>query len=157
MEESSIENQEELLSFDSIAREQLSEAARWARFLAIMGFIACGIIVLAGIGMGIVYFFINTASTRYNYSGSFMNSAGRSGFIGLLYIIASVIFLFRCLYMYRFADKMRSGLHVRSRDQVNESFLNLKKMFRYNGIMTIVLVLLYVVILLAALIVAVNR
>ena len=38
MEESSIENQEELLSFDSIAREQLSEAARWARFLAIMGF-----------------------------------------------------------------------------------------------------------------------
>jgi len=52
---------------------------------------------------------------------------------------------------------MRSGLQERSQHAVNESFLNLKKMFRYNGIMTIVLVLLYVVILLAALIIAVNR
>ena len=86
-----------------------------------------------------------------------MNTPGRSGFIGLVYIIMAAIFLFRCLYLYRFANKMRSGLQQRSQHEINESFLNLKKMFRYNGIITVVLVLLYVVILLAALMMAVNR
>ena len=157
MEESSIEHQQELLSLDSIAREQLSEAARWARFLAIMGFIACGIMVVAGICTGIMYSYVSTVSNRYTYSGRVMNTAGRSGFLALVYIIMSAIFLFRCLYLYRFANKMRSGLQERSQQEVNESFRNLNKMFRYNGIMTIVLVLFYIVIILAGLIIAVNR
>jgi len=79
MEELSVENQDKLLSFDSIAREQLSEAARWARFLAIMGFIACGIIVVAGICMGIMYSYVSTVSNRYNYSGRVMNTPAGLG------------------------------------------------------------------------------
>ena len=42
-----VENREGKLLVDPIAREQLSEAARWAKFLAIIGFIACGIMIAA--------------------------------------------------------------------------------------------------------------
>lgn len=155
--ETPVENREEALFVDPIACEQLSEAARWAKFLAIMGFIACGIMVVAGMLMAIAYFFMNHVPARYGYSGRAINTAGRSGFTGVVYLGGAVLYLFRCLYLYRFAVKMRSGLHERSQDELNESFTNLKKMFRYNGILTIVLVLLYVVILFAVMIAALNR
>lgn len=122
-----------------------------------MGFIACTIIVVAGIWMGIMYSYVSTVSNWYNYSGGVVNTPGRSGFIGLVYIIMAAIFLFRCLYLYRFANKMRSGLQEHSQHAVNESFRNLNKMFRYNGIITVVLVLLYGVIFVVAVIIAVNR
>lgn len=152
-----VENREGKLLVDPIAREQLSEAARWAKFLAIIGFIACGIMIAAGILITIIYFFMNHVPTRDGYSGRAINGAGRSGFMGAIYLGGAVLYLFRCLYLYRFAVKMKSGLHERSQEDLNESFANLKKMFRYNGILTIVLVLLYVVILFAVMIAALNR
>ncbi len=149
--------QEETLSIDSIAREQLAEAARWARFLAIMGFIGCGIIVIAGIMMAIFSSLMSQVSTGYSYSGRPVQTFGRSALIGIMYVIGSAVFFIRCLYLYRFANKMKTGLHKRNQDELNESFQNLKKMFRYNGILTIVVVALYIVILFAAMIAALNR
>ncbi len=155
--ETPMEQQEELLSLDLMAREQLGEAARWARFLAIMGFIACGIMVVAGVMIAIVYSFVNRIQTRYTYTGRAINTVNRSGMIGVTYIIMAVLMFFSCLYLFRFANKMRSGLHEQSRDEIHESFLNLKKLFKYNGILTIVLVAFYTVILFAAMIAFLNR
>lgn len=149
--------QQETISVDSIAREQLSEAARWARFLAIMGFIGCGIIVIAGILMTLFASFMSQVSTGYSYSGRPVQTFGRSALIGILYVIGSAVFYVRCLYLYRFANKMRTALRERDQQELNESFRNLKKMFRFNGILTIVIVALYVIILFAAMITAMNR
>ncbi len=152
-----LETQAESISLDSIARENLSQAANWARLLAIMGFIGCGVILIAGIFMGLFFSFMNHIPTRYNYSGSAISAANRTGMIGVIYSIGALLFFFRCLYLFRFANKMRSGLQKRSQDEVNQSFNNLKKLFRYNGIMTLVIVSLYMVMLFAVMIAALNR
>ena len=155
--ETPMEQQEQLLTVDLMAREQLAEAARWARFLAIMGFIACGIMVVAGVMVSIIYSFVNRIQTRYSYSGRAVNTFNRSAFVGIMYVIMAVLMFFSCLYMFRFANKMRAALHEQSRDEMNESFLNLKKLFKYNGILTIVLVAFYVMILFAAMFSFLNR
>ncbi|MGZ3959608.1 MAG: hypothetical protein ACXVBT_17095, partial [Flavisolibacter sp.] len=40
------------LQIDSMTKTHLAETARWGRFLAIVGFIMCGLIVLGGIAFG---------------------------------------------------------------------------------------------------------
>ena len=155
--ETPMEKQEEILTVDFLAREQLAEAARWAKFLAIMGFIGCGIIVVVGGFITIMYSNMNRIQTRYPYSGRTINTVRSSAFIGIFYLIIAVIGFVGCLYLFRFAHKMKTGLHERSQAEVNESFTYLKKLFRYHGIMTIVVIALYVVVLFAGVIVFLNR
>lgn len=156
--ETPTEQEEEILTVDFMAREQLSEAARWARFLAIMGFIGCGLLVIVGVSVSLFYYNLNHMPVRYGYTYRTVNNGfGRMVFIGIVYAIMAVVCFFSCLYLYRFAGRMKEGLHERSQDQVNESFRNLKKMFRYNGILTIVMVAFYIVMLFAGMIAFLNR
>ncbi len=151
------ENQNESLLTDSIVREQLSEAARWAKFLAIMGFIGCGLIVIIGICLSLFFSYLNSSiSSRYTYSEGAFRS-GRTSFIWIFYIIGSVLYFFRCLFLYRFAVKMKSGLHERNEEEMTESFRNLKRLFKYNGILTIVVISIYVIFLFAGMILVLNR
>ena len=132
------------VTLDLFAREQLSEAARWAKFLAIIGFVVCGLIGLLGIWL----LLFSSLAKSYNYQGSMAFKRGT--LIWVLYFFISVLYFFRCLFLYRFAIKMKSGLHFRNQEEVNASFNNLKKLYRYNAILTIGGIIIYVLLFLTA-------
>lgn len=155
--EPTFEKRDAVLIVDAISRDHLAEAARWAKFLAVMGFIGCVILVVAGIIMSVLFSYIGALSTKYSHSGISVNPARMSSILGVIYILISVILFFRYLFLYRFADKMKSGLRMRSQDQINESFKNLKKMFRYAGIITIIGVLCYIIFFIAGAIMALSN
>ena len=128
------------LQVDSTVQSYLGETARWAKFLAIMGFIGCGICALIGIFAGSVI-------------GASMNAfGGRSGMGGLvtaIYLAMAVLLFLPCLYTYNFGSRMQVAIRSNDQEQLTQSFRNLKSHYKYMGILTIVYLGLLVLLMVA--------
>lgn len=134
---------------DPTSRVHLAEAARWARFLAIVGFVMCGLVVIIGIFAGSIM-----SSMMSGYSEEFGGRArfggGLGAFMSILYIGFAILYFFPCLFLFRFANLMKTALNTNEQGTLNTSFQNLKIMFRYVGILTIIVLSIYAIIFLLA-------
>jgi Family of unknown function (DUF5362) len=127
------------LHVDHNVSAYLSETARWAKFMAIMGFIGCGFMLLFSLFMGS---FINAALLRMGGSAAGLGYMG--GFFSFIYIVIAIVYFFPCLYLYNFASKMQVAIRSNDQDQLSISFRNLKSCFRFIGIFTIIVLALWV-------------
>ncbi len=138
------------LTIDPLTKAHLTETAKWARFLAIVGMVALVLMILFGI------FFSSMMATSTNPFEE-PTEAGRGLMSGvgvamaLLYIVMAIIWFFPLLYLLRFANSMKSALHGNDQNALNVSFQNLKSCFRYVGIFTIISLLIYALIFVFAL------
>lgn len=134
------------LSIDPVIKSHLAETARWGKFLAIVGFVLCGLIAIGGIVMASTF-----GSVERTYGNTGMDAAfGRtfgSVFI-VVYLIVAVLYFFPCLFLLRFSAKMKSALTADNQTDLTLSFQNLKVMFRYVGILTIIALSFYAIALL---------
>jgi|SRR5688572_1943424 hypothetical protein len=127
------------LGIDPISKTHLGEAARWAKFIAILGFIFCGFIVLMAIFAGSLLARMGNTSTYDTYGDN--NAAVSSAVsiaVAVYYIIIATVVFFGYLFLYRFATKMKTALLTNDQEVLNSSFQNLKIMFRYVGILFII-------------------
>lgn len=118
------------LQVDSIAVSHLSETAKWAKFLAIMGFIFTAIIIIVALFAGTIF----STLTAGNGAAGLMSTGILTGF----YLAFAVVYFVLSLYMYRFAVKMQAGLQAPDQESFNLSLMNLKLVYRIMGILTIV-------------------
>lgn len=104
------------------------QSAKWAMFFAVLLFTIFGLISLA------MLFII-------------LSSSGIGGFIGLAFILAlyAAILFFPGLYYYRFSTQLRGALRNEDGVQLDEAFLNLRRFYVYCGILTVILIALFVV------------
>ena len=135
------------LNIDPAAKAHLSEAARWARFLSIVGFVVIGLIVLVGVFAGSI---LGTMGS--GLGGNDMGSARVTGgimgsLLVVVYILVAALDFFPCLFLFRFASKMKTALAADDQETLNTSFQNLKKLFRFMGIVTIIVLAFYAIIL----------
>jgi hypothetical protein len=140
------------LQVSPLAQSYLTESAKWGTFLAIMGFILCGI-------MMIVAFFIPVFLTQlppYNNMPSQFNSGMKIG-MTILYLLLALLFFFPCFYLYKFSVKMQSAVKVVSQENFDESLMNLKSMFKFYGIFTIIILSFYALAFIIGIIAAVMR
>ena len=124
------------LSIDPTTKTHLSEAARWARFLAIVGMIGLALMILFGI-FGSAMLFSSTSGFDDTYGSSGM-AAYSSGVFAAYMIVIAALYFFPLLFTLRFANKMRTALNANDQQALNTSFQNLKICFRYIGILTII-------------------
>jgi len=128
------------LSIDPLIKSHLSEAARWGKFLAIVGFVMCGLIVLGGI---IVATTVGSVERTYGSDiGTSISSSFSSAFI-FIYIVVAVLYFFPCLFLLRFSNKMKSALAADNQADLTASFQNLKVLLRYVGILIIIVLAIY--------------
>jgi hypothetical protein len=127
---------------DQASRAHLSEAAKWAKFLAIVGFIMCGLIVVVAIFAGSI-FTMMSGSYNDGYRSSARLTGGMGAFVAIFYIGFAILFFFPYLFLFRFANHMKNALNSNEQLTLNASFQNLKIMFRYVGILTIVMLSFY--------------
>jgi hypothetical protein len=120
------------LQVDHQASGFLGETARWAKFLAILGFISCGLLVLAALFLGTLIAYFS------RIGGGTPMPGGMGAFVSVFYILMALLYFFPCLYLFNFASKMQIALRNNDQDHLNESFKNLKSTFRFVGILTIV-------------------
>lgn len=150
MEQHTEQNQETSLfgfGIDQSSRAHLSEAAKWAKFLAIVGFVMCGLIVVIAIFAGS---FLAMMSNTYNdgYGSSAKLTGGVGTVVTIFYIGIAILFFLPYLFLFRFATRMKTALNTNDQLTLNTSFQNLKIMFRYVGILTIVMLSFYALALL---------
>ena len=126
------------LQVSPVSQTFLNEAARWGKFVAIIGFIFCGLIV-------ILAFFIPTLIMNlppYNQIASTMTSAMSVG-LTIGYLLLSLLVFFPCLYLYKFSVKMKVALGSVSQENFETSLQNLKSLLKFYGILFIILLSFY--------------
>jgi hypothetical protein len=127
------------LQVDHQATAYLGDTARWAKFLAIIGFIACGLIVLMAIFAGsFIAGSFGRLGGESGISGAGGLAAAGGAFFTILYLAIAVLYFFPCLYLFNFAKKMQIALRSNDQEQLNHSFRNLKALYRFLGILAII-------------------
>jgi len=135
------------LSIDQDAHTYLSESARWAKFLAIVGFVTCGIIAVVAFVVGPIL-----SATAFSSLPNNGLSAIGGGMITALYLVIAVLYFFPCLFLFRFAVRLKAALHDNDQVRLTSSLKSQKMLFRYVGITTIIVLSIYAVALVVGLI-----
>ncbi|HEU4901804.1 MAG TPA: DUF5362 family protein [Flavisolibacter sp.] len=128
------------LSIDPATKIHLAETARWARFLAIIGFVLIVFMVALGVYSSLTISRYEDMFNGYRGSRSIVDSVGVG--VSIVYVIMAVVAFFPLLFMLRFANQMRSALSSNNQALLTSSFQNLKIYFRYLGIITIIFLVL---------------
>ena len=136
------------LQIDTGNTPYLAETAKWAKFLAIMGFIFCGLMIIVGLFAGTIF-------TAYFNQASSLGTDGGLGTLGagvftVIYILIALIYFIPCLYLFNFASKMQAALRTNDQVNLNASFRNLKACFKFWGILLIICLCFYAIILITA-------
>jgi hypothetical protein len=127
------------ISVNNEIKEYLTETSKWGKFLAIVGYIGMGLLFLLGLGV-MIGFSIFSSMSKMNFP---------IGVLGLVYIIIAVVYYFPVNYLYKFSTRMRAGIESNDQEVVTNGFENLKSLFKFMGIFTIVVLSIYVLALIA--------
>ena len=138
MEILDFETNETGLNITPQSREYLRETAKWAKFLAILGFIFVGLFILVAIALGVA---VN--SSRGDFPVGF-----NPIYFSLLYIILSAVYLFPTLFLYQFANKTKQALLSNNTPLLTEALENQKSFFKFWGIFMIIFLSFYALLIL---------
>lgn len=132
------------LQVDQQCAAYLLETARWNKFLAIVWFIICGLMIVFSLFAGSM--FAAMFSTMPGMEGPgrvFGASAGVV--ITIAYMVAALIQLIPNIFRYKFATQAMGA--VRNNDQAlfNRSINNLRIYSKFWGILTIIIIAFYVI------------
>ncbi len=137
--ENNLQNENEnQLTINKEISYYLLETTKWAKFLAIIGYIGIGLLIALAL---FVMFGLSQLS-------QYTSMPFPMGFIGVLYIIIAVIHYFPVNYLYKFSVQTRKALDLNDSIPLTSGFKNLKSMFRFIGIFTIVVLSIYILALL---------
>jgi hypothetical protein len=140
------------LSIDPATKAHLAEAAKWAKFLAIVGMVFLALLIIFGFFGAAILF-----STASNFGGpEYGSMRGMSGFASTFFavyiVIAAIIWFFPLLYTLRFASQMKIALAGNDQQALNKSFQNLKICLRFLGIVTIIILAIYAIVIVFAIV-----
>ncbi len=138
------------LQLDQQSVNYLNESARWARFLSIVGFISCGIMVIVG-----VFFASALSGMMSGMSNESAFGMMGGGFLSFLYIFFALVIFFPSFYLFNFSAKMRKAFHNNDQQVLTDSLKSLKSFFKFYGIFTVIVLSLYALAIIAGIIGAV--
>lgn len=114
----------------------LKETANWAYFLAIIGFIGIGLMVVFGALFGVIL-----QSMPVN---PYENVGVNVSYFGLIYIFIALVYFMPVLYLFNFARKMKAAIQSKNNEVLASSFKNLKSHYKFIGVLTMVIISFYV-------------
>jgi hypothetical protein len=139
------------LQIDQQSISYLGETARWAKFLSVVGFILCGLMIVLALFAGTLM--ATLSRFRSDDALHSMTNVG-SAFVSLIYVIAALLYFFPCLYLFNFAGKMQTALRNNDQTSLNASFGHLTSYFKFVGILTIIVLSFYILVALVIISVA---
>lgn len=130
-----IELDSEKLKITNSIKQNLITSAKWAKFLAIIGFIFTGFLGIASLIM-----LVTALATGF----------GPLILMGLVYVVLTVVMLYPGLYLIRFAGSTQKAMNTNKQSEFDYGIQNLKSLFKFAGIYTIVLIGIYILFFLIA-------
>ncbi len=122
-------------------KEYLYTVAKWAKFLSIVGFVFIGIFILLALFMGTI---------MANLGDAYTNQFGMmgTGFISVIYIVMSLLYLAPIYFLYQFSSKLKIALQSDDQASLTSSFDFLKRHYKYVGIFMAIILGFYALMLL---------
>lgn len=146
MEETSVFEKFEL-HLEQSAKDFLKETAKWAYFLSIIGFIGIGFLVIAALFAGTLF---STLGSTVPGMGTMGGSFGL--LIGIFYFAFAAIYFFPVYYLNKFATNAKRAFRENDSEALTNSFEYLKSHYKFIGIFTLSIMILYGLILVFAVI-----
>ena len=137
-----VENGDNLV-IDWRSKEFLKETAKWTKFLAILGFVGIGLMVLGSLVMLF-------APSSLMSNGDF--PFGGKIFMMLLYLAFAVLYYFPISYLYQFSENTKKAIENNDNNAIRDAFEFLKSHYKFMGILTIILLSFYAIIIFIGLI-----
>lgn len=128
------------LHLNESSKAFLRETAKWANFLAIVGYVFLGLIVIMALFMG-------TALASLSAAGGI-----GGGVITIIYLAIAALYFFPIYFLQRFAANMKNAFDHNDNEALTEGFNFLKKHYKFIGILMIVMISFYVLIFFVALV-----
>jgi heme/copper-type cytochrome/quinol oxidase subunit 2 len=123
------------LQLDQPSLGYLNETARWSRFLSILGFIMCGLLVLMGVLYGTVF---SSLMKTADPETAALAGGIVSTIVAFSMICGALLLFFPSLYLFRFSSRMKRAYSNNDQTALTDALKNLKSFFKFYGIVTIV-------------------
>jgi MFS family permease len=119
----------------------LNTTRKWTMFLAILGFIFLGLMIIGGLFAGVFLSAFKTADIPVGFP---------EWLIFVIILIFALLYFFPVLYLFRFSKHTSNAVHSLDKVELRKAFKNLKSFYVYVGVFTIVILVLYFVVIVGA-------
>jgi hypothetical protein len=130
-----MEESQKKIELNDVAINALRVSAKWSLFLAIIGFIGIGLMIIGAI-------FLSTIMGALPSNGSPIMEM--KGIVSVIYIIFAALYFPPVYYLFKYATDMKIALQNQDSVEIGEALNYLKSHHRYLGISMIVIMSLYV-------------
>lgn len=120
------------IQLDETSRSHMLEVGRWGKFLAIIGFVSIGILVVVGLLITIIG--SSTLSAVESLTG-----------VALLfiYLVIGAIYFYPIYAIYQYGKLIKQAIATEDQETFNAAFGYLKGSFKYIGILMLILLSIY--------------
>ncbi len=132
------------LEITPMIKSQLKEASKWAKFLAILGFIGLGIMVL----VALLFLLVGNMLPDTNSVSPHL--------LGFIYLVFAGIYFMPIKYLYDFSTQMSRSIMMTDQQSFSDAINSLKLHYKFIGILSIVIISLYFFIFLAIIVSALS-
>ena len=122
----------------------LLSAAKWAKFLCIMGTI--GMVLLVVIAVMMIFFSAVLSGVAPNMPFG--------AFVGFLYLFMAALYIYPIVKSFQFANRTKAACLTGDENELARGFAGLRSLLRFIGVLTIICMALYVLIIIGVIIVA---
>lgn len=141
------QTEKSVMTIGEADKQLIATSCKWAKFLAILGFVWMGLMVVAVVMMMLAVL----------VAGSFFSDAMMGPFQITMFVVmmsfalaVSLLYFLPLFYLYNYASKGARAVETGDTLMMTESFANLKRFFKFIGIMTIVVFAVYILMILVA-------
>jgi len=113
----------------------LNTTRKWTMFLAILGFIFLGFIIVFGLIAGT---FLST------FKSNEVNLGIPESLMIIMFIVIAAIYFFPVYFLFQFSRHTSKAVETLDKQDLNKAVKNLKAYFTYIGIMAIVVISIYI-------------
>lgn len=121
------------------SKQHLLETAKWTKFLSIIGFIGTGIMFI------IMIFMLAGGSYFAALSGSMAPGFSFAG-IAIMWIFMLALYIYPIYAMYQFSKYLKIGINSNSSEDLTIAFRHQKGMYKFMGILMVILLCIYALI-----------
>ena len=119
----------------------LNTTRKWTMFLAILGFIFLGLIIVIGLIAGTFLSAFNNSDTTQGVPESILFAS--------LFLLA-VIYFFPVLFLFRFSKHTSAAVMTLDEKKLQKAFKNLRLYFVYLGVLVIIVLSFYIIALIVS-------
>ncbi len=132
------------MSVTESMKSELLCAAKWAKFLCIVGCVGVAIMLIASLGMILIGGLVSKALPDMPFGPA----------LGFLYLIIAALYIYPLMKGFQFANATKAACLYNDQYQLARGVTGLKDLIKFTGILTIVVISICVIVIVFAILFA---